>query len=121
MPVVTRCSPADAASIAAANDLERNEGLAPGDKLIIPAARPAEESKSKLVRYRVRKGDTLGGIADQFSITAEDVRKWNGLKAGKISRGQVLRIYTVGGIPETRTVRSSTKIRKKSSPPSKAH
>src|SRR5712692_8350052 len=110
-----------AASIAAANDLERNEGLTPGDKLIIPAARPAEESKSKLVRYRVRKGDTLGGIADQFSVTAEDVRKWNGLKAGKISRGQVLRIYTVGGIPETRTVRSSTKIRKKSSPPSKAH
>jgi len=110
-----------AASIAAANDLERNEGLTPGDKLIIPAARPAEESKSKLVRYRVRKGDTLGGIADQFSVTAEDVRKWNGLKAAKISRGQVLRIYTVGGIPETRTVRSSTKIRKKSSPPSKAH
>jgi len=33
------------------------------------------------VRYRVRKGDTLGGIADQFSVSPEELRKWNGLKA----------------------------------------
>ena len=45
----------------------------------------------------MRKGDTLGGIADQFSVTSEQVRKWNGLKSGKVSRGMVLRIYTVGG------------------------
>jgi LysM repeat protein len=49
----------------------------------------------------VRKGDTLGGIADQFSVTSEDVRKWNGLKTAKVSRGMVLRIYTVGGAPST--------------------
>jgi membrane-bound lytic murein transglycosylase D len=95
-------------SIAEANDLERGEVLTPGEKLIIPAARPLEETRSRLVRYRVRKGDTLGGIADQFSVTSEDVRKWNGLKTGKVSRGMVLRIYTVGGPPETRTVKHST-------------
>jgi len=109
-----------AASIADANDLEHNEALAPGDKLIIPAARPVEDSKSKLVRYRVRKGDTLGGIADEFSVTSEDVRKWNGLKTAKVSRGQVLRIYTLGGMPETRNVRRSTKNRKKSPAAGKA-
>ena len=43
-----------------------------GEKLIIPAAKPVEETKSRLVRYRVRKGDTLGGVADQFSVTSED-------------------------------------------------
>ena len=95
-------------SIAEANDLERGEVLTPGEKLIIPAARPLEETRSRLVRYRVRKGDTLGGIADQFSVTSEDVRKWNGLKTGKVSRGMVLRIYTVGGPAETRTVKHST-------------
>jgi len=84
-----------------------------GEKLIIPAARPVEETKSRLVRYRVRRGDTLGGIADQFSVTGEDLRKWNGLKGGKVSRGMVLRIYTVGGAPETRTVKSSAKTRRK--------
>jgi membrane-bound lytic murein transglycosylase D len=98
-----------AVSIADANGLERTEGLTPGEKLIIPAARPVEETKSHLVRYRVRKGDTLGGVADQFSVTSEDIRKWNGLKTGKVSRGMVLRIYTVGGAPETHTVSHSTK------------
>jgi membrane-bound lytic murein transglycosylase D len=98
-----------AAAIADANDLDRNEALDPGQKLIIPATRPAEEMKSKLVRYRVRRGDTIGGIADQFSVTSEDVRKWNGLKAAKVSRGMVLRIYTVGGAPEAHPVRSSAR------------
>ena len=71
-------------SIADANGLDRNEGLAAGEKLIIPAARPVEETKSRLVRYRVRKGDTLEGVADQFSVTSQDIRKWNGLKLSLI-------------------------------------
>ncbi len=98
-----------AVSIAEANDIERNQALVPGQKLIIPAARPVEETKSHLVRYRVRKGDTLGGIADQFSVTSEDVRRWNGLKSGKVNRGMVLRIYTVGGAPEAHTVKQTAK------------
>jgi len=96
------------AAIAEANNLESGEGLDPGEKLIIPATRPPEDLKSRLVRYRVRRGDTLGGIADQFSVTSEQVRKWNGLKSGKVSRGMVLRIYTVGGGPETRPVHHTT-------------
>jgi membrane-bound lytic murein transglycosylase D len=96
-------------AISEANELERGAPLEAGQKLIIPATRPVEESKPRLVRYRVRKGDTLGGIADQFSVTDEQVRKWNGLKSGKVSRGMVLRIYTVGGGPETRTVHQSSK------------
>jgi membrane-bound lytic murein transglycosylase D len=100
-------------AIAEANNLERGARLEPGEKLIIPAARPAEETKPRLVRYRVRKGDTLGGIADQFSVTSEQVRKWNGLKTGKVSRGMVLRIYTVGGAPEARPVHHASKRTKK--------
>ena len=105
-------------SIAEANDLEKNAGLTPGEKLIIPAAKPVEETKSHLVRYRVRKGDTLGGVADQFSVTSEDIRKWNGLKTAKVNRGMVLRIYTVGGAPETHTASASQKksTKKKSTP-----
>jgi membrane-bound lytic murein transglycosylase D len=99
-------------AIAAANDLEAGTGLEAGEKLIIPAARPVEETKSRLVRYRVRRGDTLGGIADQFSVTDADIRKWNGLKGGKVSRGMVLRIYTLGGAPEAHTVKSSAKTRR---------
>jgi len=86
-------------AISEANNMERRAALDVGEKLIIPAA-PPKESKSRLVRYRVRKGDTLGGIADRFSVPTESVRKWNHMRTNRVSRGMVLRIYTVGGAPE---------------------
>jgi membrane-bound lytic murein transglycosylase D len=88
-----------AAAISEANSLVKGAALEAGAKLIIPAA-PEAAAKSRLVRYRVRKGDTLGGIADRFSVQNEDIRKWNHLKSNRVSRGMVLRIYTVGGGPE---------------------
>jgi membrane-bound lytic murein transglycosylase D len=104
-----------AAAIAAANSLGNSTALTSGDKLIIPATQPENETKSRLVRYRVRKGDTLGGIADQFSVSTDQLRKWNALKSGRVSRGMVLRVYTVGGAPEARPVRSRGAAKKKSS------
>src|ERR1700675_3751520 len=101
-----------AAAISDANNLDRHAALDVGEKLIIPASAPAE-SKSRLVRYRVRKGDTLGGIADRFSVPTEDLRKWNHMKTGHVSRGMVLRIYTVGGAPEIAPERTRAKTSSK--------
>jgi membrane-bound lytic murein transglycosylase D len=98
-----------AASIAEANGLEHGVALDAGEKLIIPSEQPQNETKRRLVSYRVRKGDTLLGIADRFSVDSEDVRKWNRLKTNHVSRGMVLRIYTLGGAPETTTARSRSK------------
>jgi membrane-bound lytic murein transglycosylase D len=70
---------------------------------------PANETKSRLVQYRVRKGDTLLGIADRYSVSSDDLRKWNHLKAARVSRGMVLRIYTIGGAPEANPARSRPK------------
>jgi LysM domain len=66
------------------------------------------------VSYRVRKGDTFLGIADRFSVDADDLKKWNRLKANKVSRGMVLRIYTQGGAPEAVPARSRSVVKKKS-------
>jgi membrane-bound lytic murein transglycosylase D len=104
-----------APAIASANSLGRTDVLSPGDKLIIPASQPPAEAKSRLVRYRVRKGDTLGGIADQFSVSPEELRKWNGLKAARVSRGMVLRVYTIGGGTETALVHRRAATKKRSS------
>ncbi|HLZ10943.1 MAG TPA: transglycosylase SLT domain-containing protein [Candidatus Acidoferrum sp.] len=97
------------AAIASANNLEKGEALGAGDKLIIPAVQPASETKSRLVQYRVRKGDTLLGIADRYSVSSDDLRKWNHLKAARVSRGMVLRIYTIGGAPEAQPSRPRSK------------
>ena len=100
------------ATIAQANNLEKGAALDAGEKLIIPAAQAAAETKRRLVSYRVRKGDTLGGIADRFSIDSDDIKKWNRLKTGHVSRGMVLRIYTLGGAPETVGAKSGTRTKK---------
>jgi membrane-bound lytic murein transglycosylase D len=101
------------AAIADANSLERNAALEAGEKLIIPATQPQTETKRRLVSYRVRRGDTLGGIADRFSVNAEDLRKWNRLKSNRVSRGMVLRVYTIGGAPEVSPARARSKSRKR--------
>jgi membrane-bound lytic murein transglycosylase D len=103
-----------AAAIADANNLERGAGLNAGEKLIIPATLSQSETKRRLVSYRVRRGETLGGIADRFSVDSEDIRKWNRLKSNKVSRGMVLRIYTIGGAPEASPARARAKSKKKS-------
>ncbi|MGB2623713.1 MAG: transglycosylase SLT domain-containing protein [Candidatus Acidiferrum sp.] len=88
-----------AAAISEANNMDRHAALDVGGKLIIPAAPPAD-AKRRLVHYRVRRGDTLEGIADRYSVPTEDVRKWNHMRTNHVGRGMVLRIYTVGGAPE---------------------
>ena len=102
-----------ATAISSANSLDNGE-LAAGEKLIIPATRPLSETKRHLVRYRVRRGDTLSGIADRFSLSMEDIRKWNRLRTNHVRRGMVLRIYTVGGPPEATTVRRRSRINSRS-------
>ncbi len=97
------------AAIAAANNLEHGAALGAGEKLIIPATQSQAEVKRRLVSYRVRRGDTLLGIADRYSVSPDDVRKWNRLKSNHVSRGMVLRIFTLGGAPEARPARSKSK------------
>jgi LysM repeat protein len=87
--------------------------LEPGEKLIIPATSPQAEAKRHLVSYRVRKGDTFLGIADRFSVDSDDLKKWNRLKTNHVNRGMVLRIYTFGGMPETKTASHSRSKAKK--------
>jgi membrane-bound lytic murein transglycosylase D len=103
------------AAIAEANSLEHRTPLDAGEKLIIPAA-PPSETKRRLVSYRVRKGDTLLGIADRFSVDSDDVRKWNRLKTNHVSRGMVLRIYTLGGGPEAKPASARAKTKKTTHP-----
>ena len=104
------------AAIAAANNLEHGAALDAGEKLIIPATQPQSETKRRLVSYRVRRGDTLLGIADRYSVSAEDMRKWNRLRSNHVNRGMVVRIYTLGGAPEARPARARSKSKKPARP-----
>ena len=62
-----------------------NTALEQGQKLIIPAAERSETAAGKSIRYRVRRTDTVGTIADEFDVTTVELRKWNRFEVG--SRG----------------------------------
>jgi len=87
------------AEVADANELSSGSSLEAGQKLIIPAAARPEASTGKLIRYRVRKTDTITTIADEFDVTASELRKWNHLRADHVARGMYLRIYPGGMTP----------------------
>jgi membrane-bound lytic murein transglycosylase D len=54
------------------------------------------------VKYKVRRGDTLGHIAEAYGCRAADLRNWNGIPYGKpIYEGQVLDVWLTDGRQET--------------------
>ena len=79
-----------------ANNLASDEVVV-GSKLIIPIA-PGQSEDSVAyskhpTRYKVRKGDTLGSIADDFSVPVNKIQKWNHLRGNTVAMGRTLLIY----------------------------
>ena len=53
---------------------------------------PANAASGAPGQYRIRSGDTLGGIADRFGVTAADLRSWNGIRGSRIRAGKFLTV-----------------------------
>ncbi|MBZ5698367.1 MAG: LysM peptidoglycan-binding domain-containing protein [Acidobacteriia bacterium] len=87
------------AEIADANELALGASLEEGQKLIIPAVAHSEAAAGKLIRYRVRRSDTVGSVANEFDVSATELRNWNHLKSNHIARGMRLKIYPGGMTP----------------------
>jgi len=92
-----------------ANKIRNRNRLSVGQKLVIPAPKSYSSSTSRKTAekaappsseyvkkvYSVKKGDTLGQIAEHNHTTAKRIRYWNGLRYGEhIYPGQKLTIYT---------------------------
>jgi LysM repeat protein len=88
-------------SIAEANNLTGEE-VKVGSKLIIPVT-PGKSNlegatySSHATHYRVRKGDTLDSVADDFEVPADKLKKWNHLRGSALVPGRVLLIYKPTG------------------------
>lgn len=82
-------------AIADANDLD-GQDLQSVSKLIIPIA-PGKHTDSEqasyskaLTRYKVRKGDTVQRVADNFGVPPAMIRRWNHLKGDSVQGRKVL-------------------------------
>ncbi len=58
--------------------------------------------------HKVKRGETLSKIAQQYGVSTENIKKWNGLNTTKLRRGQSLKIVTYVAAPETPAVDSSS-------------
>lgn len=58
----------------------------------ITASANSSARRASVVRYRVKKGDSLWHIAEKFNTDARTIQRMNGLKSTRIQVGQVLQI-----------------------------
>lgn len=114
LSVIARKYRIPTAAIADANGLAASAQLQVGDKLIIPATAQRTEI-GKLVRYRVRRGDTLASIAEQFDVTVAQLKRWNGIRSDRVGRGANLKVYP-GGIVPTPPARAAQPSSAKAAP-----
>jgi membrane-bound lytic murein transglycosylase D len=84
-------------TIAEANGLEEDDKLTPESKLIIPVApgkHPYGEGEAAYARYatryKVKRGDTVESVADNFGVPPAMVRRWNHLKGNSLAGRRVL-------------------------------
>jgi membrane-bound lytic murein transglycosylase D len=80
-------------SIAGANQLDETE-LQAGSKIVIPIApgkHPVSDNATyakRITRYKVRKGDTVETVAENFGVSPLMLRRWNGLHNSDSLRGR---------------------------------
>lgn len=90
------------------NNLSYRKGLKKGQSLAIyvernkPAANVASASDGKT--HKVKRGETLGKIADEYSVSVADLKSWNGSKVSKgVKSGQTIRISAPENIAKATT------------------
>jgi LysM repeat protein len=105
-------------AIAEANDLNdglNNSAVAPETRLIIPIAAGKQADTSTyahaITHYKVRKGDTVESVAENFGVSAKMVRGWNHLKGSSLAGRKVLYLH----LPVTRAAGEAQVAAKRSS------
>ncbi len=102
-------------AIAEANGLGEDEKLTRESKLIIPVTpgkHPVGEGEAAyarhVTRYKVRRGDTVESVADNFGVPPAMVRRWNHLKGDSLAGRRVLyvRLPVTPNFEEKRSVDS---------------
>ncbi len=86
-------------AIVAANHLEAHATMPAGFLMNVPTPPPVV----RLVHYRVRRGDSLEGIADRYDVTVAELKRWNHITGNRAPRGARLRIYAGSGMAAATT------------------
>ncbi|HEX3352626.1 MAG TPA: transglycosylase SLT domain-containing protein [Terriglobales bacterium] len=97
---IARTYRTSAQSIARENHLEGADDLQPDSKLIIPIP-PGKHSATedgasyarRATRYKVRRGDTVQTVADNFSLPPVMIRRWNHLRGDSLRGRRIVYVH----------------------------
>jgi membrane-bound lytic murein transglycosylase D len=89
----------------AVNGIGAKAKVPAGHTLLVPVQGPTDAAADTLSRavfttvpqgrtfyYRVKRGETLAGIASRYAVSSADLKRWNGLAQDGVAAGQTLRI-----------------------------
>ena len=98
------------AAIAKVNGLKVKDPLPVNAKLVIPVtSRRAGHAGSVRLRYRIRWGDTLSGLAKRFGVSTANLRRWNRIRGSRLVAGRYLVIHAPqSGVGKTASKRRSS-------------
>ncbi len=104
---ISRVYRTPAKAIAQANSLDGDDKLQSASKIIIPIA-PGKHATTEdgatyarhATRYKLRRGDTLQSVADNFAVPPTMVCRWNHLKGNSLQGRRVVYIH----LPVTPTI-----------------
>jgi membrane-bound lytic murein transglycosylase D len=111
---------APAKSIAEVNHLDGTD-LENGAKLIIPVApgkHPMSDTATyarRITRYKVHKGDSVETVAENFGVSPQMLRRWNGLRGDSLRGRKVLALH----LPVSPRTREAEVVSSRSSKSSK--
>ena len=72
----------------------RSDELFKNRRIVASVNRQSKASgNGNLTYYRIRQGDTLGGIARKFGVSVRQLRRWNNLHNNRLRAGRRLKIY----------------------------
>jgi membrane-bound lytic murein transglycosylase D len=102
LATIARTYRTTAKSIAAANHLEDASAgaeLEADAKLVIPVApgkHPVSDTATyarRITRYKVHSGDTIETVAENFGVSPQMLRRWNGIRGNSLSGRRILALH----------------------------
>ena len=62
------------------------------NRWLLPKPKPKPKPQPSVVRYTVKKGDTLSGIASRYGSSVSGIQRASGISGTLIRPGQVLKV-----------------------------
>ncbi|MBT8380027.1 MAG: LysM peptidoglycan-binding domain-containing protein [Ignavibacteria bacterium] len=81
---------------------ERNKNLVENTK----STTTTTSSNENVTYHKIKKGETIGQIAEAYNVKVSELRKWNGISGNKIIAGKTIKVYSNGYNPKTTTTKT---------------